>query len=149
MAKFFPLDSYLRILDFSKPVDPSQNSIDIRTDHITIAIRLPDDVPRLEHGILLISDGVMHMLPGDQADQEFIADEAGNILNYSHINLVNRVWDYNLEARQWSVHDSGIEEPLSGAAVAFDVEKQVGWYYGGFATFDRYSRKNDDRWDGS
>ena len=139
LAESFSLDSYIRILDFSKPVDPSKNSIDIRTDNITIAIRLPDDIPRLENAILLISDGVMHMLPGDQALEQFIADEAGNIRNYSHMDLVNRVWDFNLEAQQWSVHDSGIETPLSGTAVAFDVEKQVGWYYGGYDSFDRYS----------
>ena len=46
-------------MDFSKPVNPSQNSIDISTDNITTAINL--DI-YFEDGALFISDGVMHML---------------------------------------------------------------------------------------
>lgn len=123
-------------------MDPSKNSIDISTDLITIAKRLPDDVPLLVGAILIISDGVMHMLPGDQVYPEIVADEDGNIHNYStwyDSDLVNRVWHFDLEAQKWRVRDSGIEDPTSGAAVAFDEEKQVGWYYGGYHLLARYT----------
>ena len=130
-------------MDFSKSVDPSKNSIDISTDHITKAIRLPDEVPRLLGAVLIISDGVMHLLPGDWVYQEIIADEDGKIHNRSgswfDSDLVNVVWHFDLEAEKWRARDSGIEDPTSGPAVAFDEEKQVGWYYGGYHILARYT----------
>ena len=126
-------------MNFSKPVDPSKKSIDISTDKVTTAIRLPDDVPHLEGGILFISDGVMHMLPGNHSEWK-IADEDGNTLNTntSRVDLERRVWDFDLQTHQWSVLDSGTEDRPSFPAVAFDVEKQVGWYYGGLNISDYY-----------
>ena len=132
-------DSYLRILDFSKPVDPSIDSIDISTNNITTATRLPDNIPRLEHGTLLISDGVMHMLPGTHSYWE-IADEYGNVLNTTtyRTDLTNNVWDFDLQSQNWDVQVSGVEHRAQDAAVAFDAENQVGWYYGGFVAPDHY-----------
>ena len=145
LAELFYLDSYVRITDFSKPVDPSKNSIDISTDKITMAIRLPDDVPRLERGILFVSDGVMHMLPGAHVYWQ-IADIYGNILNETAYRpkLANRVWHCDLKTQQWNVSDSGVDR-ARGAAVAFDVEKQVGWYYGGYDAPDNFKNGTDSQ----
>ena len=140
LTELFDIDSYLRILDFSKPANSSKNSIDISTDSITTAIRLPDNIPRLESGALFISDGVMHMLPGTHAYYN-IADEDGNILNNTtsyRTNLTNRVWNYDLKSQKWDVQDSGVGDQAHNPAVAFDAEKQVGWYYGGYDVPDRY-----------
>ena len=52
-------------MDFSKPVNSSQNNIDISTNNITTAIRLP---VHINDGALFISDGVMHLLPGGYND---------------------------------------------------------------------------------
>ena len=150
MAEPFYLDSHIRILDFSKPVDPSKTSIDISTDNITTAIRLPDDIPRLEGAVLLISEGVMHMLPGKPAYLE-ISDEYGNILNTTEYraNLTDRVWDFDLKSQEWSVHVSGIslEDRPKYPAVAYDAEKQVGWFYGGLNSPDVYSTPDGDAGD--
>ena len=107
LAESFNLDPFIQVMDFSKPVSSSQNSIDISTDNITTAIRLPVDI---YHGVLFISDGVMHML-----------------LAYSK----NTVWNFNLKTQKSEVQDSGIQYQPYRAAIAFDTEKQVGWYYGG------------------
>lgn len=118
-------------MDFSKPVNLSNNSIDIRTDNITTVIRLPDDIPRLEGATVLISDGVMHMLPGEHAFNN-IGDVDGNPLNITtyRTNLTNKVWNFDLQSRRWDVYASGVDQ-AKGASVAFDAEKQIGWYYGG------------------
>ena len=130
--QLFYLDSYLRILDFSRPADSTKNSIDITTDNITRAIRLPDTIPRLEGAVLLISDGVMHMLPGRNIHLN-ITDTDGNILNTATYgtNLAGKVWDFDLTSQKWGVQVSGIGDQAKDVAVAFDAEKQVGWYYGG------------------
>ena len=130
-------------MDFSKPVGSGKTSIDISTDNITTAIRLPDNVPRLEGAALLISNGVMHMFPGTHA--LFNSDDAyGNILNITtyRTDLTDKVWDFDLKSHQWSVHDSGLEDRSQHPAVAYDAKKQVGWYYGGFDTPDRYYNGN-------
>ena len=129
---FYP-DSYLRVVDFSKPVGSSSDSIDISTDSITTAIRLPDNVPRLEGGVLWISDGVMHLLPGYSDPGKNIVDEDGNIIDiptFSSSNLTNKVWNFNLKSRKWNVQVSGVED-THYPAVAFATKTQVGWYYGG------------------
>ena len=115
-------------MDFSKPVDVNENSIDISIENITTAIRLPDNVPVLRGGVLLISDGVIHMLPGMYVD--------GNP-NDATTYPKNKVWNFDLESQEWDVQDSGILDQTEGTAVAyddavaFDADKQVGWYYGG------------------
>ena len=126
-------------MDFSKPVDSSKNIIDIRTDDITTTIRLPDSIPRLYSGALFISDGVIHILPGRQSKYT-IANADGNILDpaaYSNstmfrTNPANKVWNFNLESNKWDLNVSGIEGCTQSVAVAFDAEKEVGWYYGGW-----------------
>ena len=100
-------------MDFSKPVNSSQYSIDISTDNITTAIRLP---VHINDGALFISDGLMHLLPGGYNDTT---------------NSTNMVWNFNLKTQKLDVQYSGIQSQASGAAIAFDIEKQVGWYYGG------------------
>ena len=90
-------------------------------DSITSAIRLPDNIPHLESGTLLISDGVMRMLPGKNASSN-IVEKYGN----------DPVWSFYLKSQRWHTHDSGIKDHALGTAVAFDAEKQIGWYYGGF-----------------
>ena len=135
----FYLDSYLRIVDFSQPVDPSKNSIDISTDKITTVIRLPDNIPRVSGGTLFISAGVMHMLPGKNTFPN-ISDADGNILSTTayRTNLSGKVWNFDLSSQEWEVHPSGIEDPAEEAAIAFDAEKQVGWYYGGKVSPDSF-----------
>lgn len=123
-------------------MDSSKNIIDISTDDITTAIRLPDNIPRLYAGALFASDGVLHMLPGQMSD-DTIADADGNILDAgAYLNSstyrtdpCNKVWSFNLESQKWDVGVSGIEVCLWDAAVAFDAEKQVGWYYGGWNAY--------------
>ena len=118
-------------MDFSKPVDSSKDSIDISTDKITTPIRLPDNVPRLNPGVLWISDGVMHMLPGEDISHKGgIADEDGNIISMNPPNLTNRVWNFDLKSQKWDVQVSGVENRVD-PAIVFDTETQVGWYYGG------------------
>ena len=139
LAELLYLDSYLRIVDFSKPDDPSKTSIDISTDNITTAIRLPDNVPRLEGAALFISDGVMHMLPGTHGFYN-IEDENGNGHNTTtyRTNLTDKAWDFDLKSQKWSVHVSEMEDRPQYPAIAFDSQKQVGWFYGGFDRPDRY-----------
>ena len=93
-------------MDFSKPVNPSQNSIDISTDNITTAINL--DI-YFDDGALFISDGVMHMLTFDDTPK--------------------RVWNFDLKTHKLDVQDSGVQGLSQVGAIAFDTEKQVGWYY--------------------
>ena len=113
LAEPFNLDTDIQVIDFSKPVNSSQNSIDISTDNIITDIRLPD-YP-YTYTALFISDGVMHIFGG-----------------YDNItNLTNTVWNFNLKTQKLDVQDSGIQYRAYGAAIAFDTEKQVGWYYGG------------------
>ena len=88
-------------MDFSKAVNSSQNSIDISTDNITTAIRLPTTY--INDGAIFISDGVMHLLPEGL--------------------------DFNLTTQ--SSTSLGYEFLVNRATIAFDTEKQVGWYYGG------------------
>ena len=107
LAEPFNLGSYIQVMDFSKPVNSSQNSIDISTDNITTDIRLPD---AFYDGALFISDGVMHMRPG---------------------TFTNTVLNFNLKTQKLDVLYSGIQYQAQSAAIAFDTEKQVGWYYGG------------------
>ena len=73
------------------------------------------------------------MLPGGHSDYRS-TDAGGNDLSNTtyHTNLTNRVWSFDLRSRQWNDYTSGIEVQSVGAAVAFDTERQVGWYYGGF-----------------
>ena len=129
------LDSYLRIVDFSEPVDSGTDSIDISTDKITIAIRLPDNIPRLYGGVLWISDGVLYMLPGDYEYYWNTADEYGNMINMTVMttfpDLTNKVWSFDLESQKWDVHVSGVEINSMHPATGFDTKTQVGWYYGG------------------
>ena len=113
LAESFNLDPFIQVMDFSKPVSSSQNSIDISMDNITTEIRLPADI---DHGVLFISDGVMHMLLGEYG--------------YT-FHSKNTVWNFNLKTQKSEVQDSGIPYQPYGAAIAFDTEKQVGWYYGG------------------
>ena len=139
LAKTCYLDSYLRIVDFSTPGNRNENSIDITTDNITTAIRLPDNIPRLTGATLLISDGVMHMLPGTHAFFN-IADAEGNPLDITtyRTNLTNKAWSLDLNNWEWNVYVSGVEDRPRGAAVAYDDEKQIGWYYGGWDGPDQY-----------
>ena len=138
-TELFHLDSYLRILDFSKPDNSSTNIIDISTDNITTAIRLPDNVPRLEGATLFISDGVMYMLPGKHAYYN-IADADGNLLTTTsyRTNLTSKVWSFDLKSRMWDVLDSGTGDRPQYAVVASDAQKQVAWYYGGYDYPDKY-----------
>ena len=139
LANLFYLDSYLRIVDFSKPVDSSEHSIDISTNKITTAIRLPDNIPLLQDGILFISDGVMHMLPGINVDA-VNTDADANILNTTthQVNLIHNFWSFDLKIQTWDIHFSEVEDLQEYDAFAFDTEKQVGWYYGGVYTPDDY-----------
>ena len=116
LAEPFNLGAYIFVMDFSKPVNSSQGSIDITTDNITTVIRLPTYI---NDSAIFISDGVMHLLPG-----------GGN---------------FNLNTQTLDVQDSGIKYQATGAAIAFDTEKQVGWYYGGVVVsqnefFEGYSQ---------
>ena len=113
LAESFNLDPFIQVMDFSKPVNSSQNSIDISMDNITTDIRLP---VYIDEGVLFISDGVMHLLPGGY--------------NYT-THSKNTDWNFNLKTQKLEVQDSGIQHQASSAAIAFDTEKQVGWYYGG------------------
>ena len=139
LAEIFYLDSYLRILDFSKPIGSSEKIIDIDTDNITTAIRLPDNIPRLDGGTLFISDGVMHMLPGRHGFNNTV-DANGNILNITtyRVDLPNKVWDFDLESQKWDVHASEIGDQAQWAVFAFDTRNQVGWYYGGVIRRAKY-----------
>ena len=120
-------------MDFSEPVDSGTDSIDISTDKITTAIRLPDNVPRLYSGVLWISDGVMHMLPGYYPYGNNTPDEDGNIINITTFpDLTNEVWNFDLKSQKWDVHASGVEKNPGFPAIAFDTKTQVGWYYGGY-----------------
>ena len=126
------LDSYLRIVDFSEPVDSSTDNIDISTGKITTSIHIPDYVPRLGDGVLWISDGVMHMLPGEDLSRWGTADEDGNFVLITPLpNWTNKVWNFDLESQEWDVQDSGMKDIAWKAAIAFDVKTQVGWFYGG------------------
>ena len=121
-------------MDFSKPVNSSTKIIDISTDNITTVIPLPDNIPRLSGGVLLISDGVMHMVPGARADSWYITNANGNTSSNTAYksNLTNKVWSFDLKSQKWGVGVSKIQDLAQGSAVAFNAEKQVGWYYGGF-----------------
>ena len=137
LIELYYLDSYLRIVDFSKPANSSNSTIDISTDRITTAIRLPDNIPRLTDGALFISDGILHMLPGAHSVYG-TADEYGYIHGITdsftiQTNLTNQVWNYNLANRKWDIQVSGLEDNIQYAASAFDAEKQVSWYYGGMS----------------
>ena len=136
LTELYHIDSYLRIVDFSKPFNSSKNIIDIRTDSITTAIRLPDSIPCLLAGTIYISDGVMHMLPGGYSDILKIFDPTTN-----RVDLTNMVWNFNIENQEWDIQVSGIEDNIQYTASAFDAEKQVGWYYGG-GSLDDYSSGN-------
>lgn len=85
----------------------------------------------------------MHMLPGTNVPWK-ISDAYGNILNntLSEANFTNRVWDFDLKTQKWSVSDAGNGDQPQDAAVAYDLEKQVGWYYGGYYIPDTYSNEN-------
>ena len=107
LAEPFNLGPYIFVMDFSKPVNSSQNSIDISTDNITTDIHLP---VYIDDGALFISDGVMHILTYDTP---------------------SKVWNFNLKTQESDVQDSGIQYQAQGVSIAFDAEKQVGWYYGG------------------
>lgn len=48
----------------------------------------------------------------------------------SQANLTNRVWNSDPKTQQWNVSDAGNGDQALDAVVAFDVENQVGWYYG-------------------
>ena len=129
-------------------MDPSKNIIDISTDNVTTAIRLPDDVPRLLSATLFISDGVMHMLPG-YSEHYQIADADGNIVNTSityQINWRKNIWNFDLKSQKWDVQVSGIKDQAQDVNVAFDVENQVGWYYGGAGNsmITRYGQASAD-----
>ena len=76
-------------MDFSKPVNSSQNSIDISTNNITTDIHLP---VYIDDGTLFISDGVMHMLPGGYEDTA---------------NFTNTGWNFNLKNQKLDVQDLG------------------------------------------
>ena len=80
----------------------------------------------------------MHMLPGRNAFYS-IADADGNALNTTiyQAKLAGKVWDFDLKSQKWGVHASGIKDQAELAAVAYDAEKQVGWYYGGISEPDR------------
>ena len=136
-------DSYLRIVDFSDPGDPSKGSIDIMTDKITTPIRLPLNVPSLSGGVLWISDGVMHMLPGTYlSNSNYTTDEFGNIIPITNRPyLTNKVWNFDLKSQKWDVGGSGVEENTVNPAIAFDAKTQVAWYYGGRS---RLSNQHDD-----
>ena len=108
LAEPFDLDPYIFVMDFSKPVNSSQNNIDISTDNITTDIHLP---VYIEDGPLFISDGVMHIL--------------------TYEDTPSKVWNFNLKTQESYVQDSGIQDQAQGVSIAFDTEKQVGWYYGG------------------
>ena len=101
-------------MDFSKPVNSSQNSIDITTDTITTDIRLPG---AMYGGALFISDGVMHLRPA------------------AFGTFLTTVLNFNLKTQIFDVLDSGQQQARS-AAIAFDTEQQVGWYYGGIVESD-------------
>ena len=138
---FYLVDSYLRIVDFSEPVDPSKDSIDISTDRITTAIRLPDNVPRLYDGVLWISNRFLYMLPGEDFYDEKTADEYGNDITMTTPDLKNKVWTFNLDSHAWNVQVSGLEEEYNNPqlpAIAFDTKTQVLWYYGGLASHELY-----------
>ena len=137
LIELWYLDSYLRMVDFSKPVNSSKTTIDISTDRMTTAIRLPDNIPRLADGTLFISDGVLHMLPGGHSIYG-TATADGDLREITdsitiQTNLTNQVWNYNLGNQKWDMRVSGIENNIQYAAIAFDAEKQVGWYYGGMS----------------
>ena len=135
-------DSYIRIVDFSGPVDSSKDTIDISTDMITIPIRLPDDVPRVEDGVLWISDGVMHMLPGvllvestfdeywDSPTTVTAVPDTTPLPPPTSSSLSNKIWNFDLKTQTWDVQVSGVEDTVH-PAIAFDTKTQVGWYYGG------------------
>lgn len=82
------------------------------------------------------------MLPGQMSDNN-IADADGNILDPgAYLNSsayrtdpCNKVWSFNLGSQKWDVNVSGIEVCLWDPAVAFDAQKQVGWYYGGWNAY--------------
>ena len=53
--------------------------------------------------------------------------------------------NFNLKTQKLDVQDSGTRYQASSAAIAFDTEKQVGWYYGGVVVsnnvfFESYSQ---------
>ena len=88
----------------------------------------------------------MHILPGRHsgyrmADADANILEAGAYLNSTgyQTNLTSRVLNFNLESQEWDIQSSGIEDKIQGAAVAFDDEKQVGWYYSGMTVLDPYT----------
>ena len=116
LAEPFKLGPHIYVMDLSKPVNSNQNSIDISTDNITTAIRLPSS---FHAGALFISDGVMHMIPGGT----FWFSE-------NTTNFTNVVWNFNLKTQELDVQDLG-QGQAQGVSIAFDAEKQVGWYYGG------------------
>ena len=120
-------------MDFSKPVDSSKNIIDISTDNITTTLRVPPDIPILSDGTLFISDGVMHMLPGiiyspNGYTEAVVVPSMG----------INQGLNFNVESKKWDIEISGMERSISRAAIAFDAEKQVGWYYGGRTSLNLY-----------
>ena len=108
LAELFNLGPYIFVMDFSKPVNSNQNSIDISTDNITTDIRLPGS---FYDGALFISDGVIRIL--------------------TYEDTPSKVWNFNLKTQKSDVQDSGIQDQAQGVSIAFDTEKQVGWYYGG------------------
>ena len=118
LAEPYNLDSNIQVMDFSKPVNSSQNSIDTSTDNITTDKYL--DVS-FDDGALFISDGVMHLLPGGY----------NATTNFTTIG-----WNFNLKTQKLDVLDSRIQYLPGGAAITFDTEKQVGWYYGGIVALN-------------
>ena len=126
LAESFNLGPYIHVMDFSKPFNSSQNSIDISMDNITTDIHLP---VYIGDGALFISDGVMHMLSRRYDDTT---------------NFTNTGWNFNLQTHKLDVQDLGIQDQAQGASIAFDTEKQVGWYYGGIVESDTGSIYSQD-----
>ena len=74
----------------------------------------------------------MHMMPGINGGDP-ITDADGKILNTTThvVDLTNNVWNFDLKSQKWDVQYSEAKIQPMLPAIAFDAEKQVGWYYGG------------------
>ena len=52
--------------------------------------------------------------------------------SFDSSNDTHNIWNFDLRSQKWGVDSSRIQNRLPGTNVAFDAEKQEGWYYGEF-----------------
>src|ERR1700753_658685 len=123
----------MRILDFTSSVDTSSKEIvSIETVH-------EDLVPPIVSGNLFAQDGKLFMFGGEQGYFSTLLDN-GTYPYYRapRPSIGTNLFVYDISTKNWTVTDSGISNPPSGANFAYDSKEKTGWVYGGIHTGKGY-----------